>query len=366
MIASDSTKTTWKLKVMAAAEAAEPGSWKIILSYMMANRLYQLEKQYTGMDYPTAADIWDEAMNQLKRIVLEEMWEWMFTADKVSWYKAIREYISVKNPDVFKTLYKNETLNSYVWSIGFMDSLMYDAAQKWDVDAKYIKNARSVLTKYMKHVDARTSAVEYLFSQAANLNIPASGRHMVMEWILAGNIDFYNALKNSPALSSIYWDVLRRFEERLWWTLDEVDIVDDSYRKQNKWKKYTPYTSNYWNSNGKLEDDLNNKANKYFPKSSWNLKSSWISTPHRYNKGVQPEWTLDWYRKYYEGLIKTYSDRLVKSEGKKYPAQTIEGMTFKTGSNNRWSIKWQQLTFPKHKSKNYRTNVLSNLPGSHW
>lgn len=47
MIASDSSKTTGKLKVMAAAEAAEPGSGKIILSYMMANRLYELEKQVT-------------------------------------------------------------------------------------------------------------------------------------------------------------------------------------------------------------------------------------------------------------------------------------------------------------------------------
>ena len=367
MIASDSAKTTGRLKVMAAAEAAEPGSWKIVLSYMMANRLYELEKQYTGKQYPTAADVWDEAMNQLKRIVLEEMWEWMFTADKVSWYKAIREYISEVNPSVFKTLYKNETLNSYVWSIWFMDSLMYDAAYKWDVDAKYIKNARSVLTKYMKDTDARTSAVEYLFSQASNLNIPASGRHMVMEWILAGNIDFYNTLKNSPVLSTIYANELRDFEERLWWVLDEVDIVDDEYKKQGKKKWYTPYTSRYWDNNKKVEDDLQDKANRYFPKSSWNWNYPWNYIPKRYsNNWITPTDALDWYRRYYEGLIKTYSDRLVKSTWKKYPAQWTENITFKTGSNNRWNIKWQQLTFPEHKHKDYRTNVFSNLPGSHW
>ena len=367
MIASDSSKTTGKLKVMAAAEAAEPGSGKIILSYMMANRLYELEKQVTWEKYPSSNDIWDEMMNQLKRIVLEEMWEWMFTADKVSWYKTIREYISIKNPSVFDTLYKNETLNSYVWSIGFLDSLMYDAAQKWDVDAKYIKNAWSVLTKYMKDTDARTSAVEYLFSQADNLSIPSSARHMVMEWILAGNIDFYNTLKNSPVLSSIYADTLRDFEERLWWTLDEVDIVDDSYRTQNKKKTYTPYTSQYWDNNGKLEDDLTNKANRYFPKSSPSWTYSWHRIPYSYTSGsVRPTDTLEWLLKYYEGLIKTYSDRLVKSTGKKYPAQGTENITFKTGSYNRWSIKWQQLSFPKHKSKQYRTNVISNLPGSHW
>ena len=291
----------------------------------------------------------------------------MFTADKVSWYKAIREYISEVNPEVFKTLYKNETLNSYVWSIGFLDSLMRDAAQKWDVDAKYLKNAWSVLTKYMTNVDARTSAVEYLFSQAASLNIPSSARHMVMEWILAGNIDFYNTLKNSPALSSIYADTLRDFEERLWGVLDEVDIVDDSYRRQNKKKTYTPYTSNYWDRNWQVEDELTNKANKYFPKSSPSWKYSWNLKGNPYTTwSIKPEWTLNWLLKYYEGLIKAYSDRLVKSTGKKYPAEGTENITFKTWSNNRWSIKWAKLTFPKHKSKEYRTNVISNLPGSHW
>jgi len=54
----------------------------------------------------------------------------MFTADKASWYKAIREYISEANPEVFKTLYNNNTLNSYVSSVGFLDMLMRDAAQK--------------------------------------------------------------------------------------------------------------------------------------------------------------------------------------------------------------------------------------------
>jgi hypothetical protein len=38
----------------------------------------------------------------------------MFTADKASWYKAVRELVSIKEPEIFNTLYKNETLNSYV------------------------------------------------------------------------------------------------------------------------------------------------------------------------------------------------------------------------------------------------------------
>ena len=367
MISADSAKKTWLLKVMAAAEAAEPGSWKIVLSYKMASDLYKLEQQVTGKQYPTAADLWEEAMLELKKMVIDMDWDLMFTADKTSWYKAIREYISNVNPKVFDTLYKNDQLTSYLWSIWFMDMLMRDAAQKWDMDAKYFKNLWWTFTKYFTNDDARIKAFEYLCWQANKLNLSSSARQATMEWMLAANIDFYDRLKNSPILSNLYWDAISDFEHRLWWTLDKVDIVDDSYKTQNKKKYYTPYTSQYWDSNKKLEDELTNKANKYFPKSSWNSKLPWLSSPHSYNWGsIKPKWTLDWYWKYYEGLIKDYSDRLVKSEGKKYPAQTIEGMTFKTGSNNRWSIKWQQLTFPKHKSKEYRTNVLSNLPGSHW
>ena len=365
-IISDSAKTTGKLKIMAAAEAAEPGSGKIVLSYIMANRLYELEKEYTGKNNPATADIPEDVMPLLKREVLEEYWNEMFTADKTSWYKAIREYISEVNPEVFKTLYNNNTLNSYVGSVWFMDMLMRDAARKWDVNAKYIKNVFWVMWKYLTNDNARIKMVEHMFWTIDNLNAPQTVKNMAMEWVLAGNIDFYNRLKNSPALSVLYADVLDSFEHRVWWVMDNVDIQDD--RMYRQWyNKYTPYTSQYWNDNKKVDDDLKNKVGKYYKPLTTGWK--WITSTPVYRRtkwNIPVGKDLDWYRKYYEGLIKDYSDRLVKSEGKKYPAQTIEWMTFKTGSNNRWSIKWQKLSFPKHKSKEYRTNVLSNLPGSHW
>ena len=359
---TNNAKKAGQLKVMAAAEAAEPGSWHILLSYIMSNALYQLEKEYTGNNYPSTADIWDEAMNQLKRIVLEQYWDMMFTADKTSWYKTIREYVSEANPEVFKTLYKNDQLNSYVWSVGFMDMLMRDAAQKWDVDAKYIKNMFWVLTKYMKDPTARTTAVEYLFNQADRLDMPESTRKMTMEWILAGNIDFYNYLKNSPVLSTVYADALDSFEHRIRWTLD-LDIPDESYRKQGYSKKYTPYASQYGQRNWDLEDDLKDKANTFFPKSSWNGSRPWFIPTYSYT----PSWwrrrtPLDFKRNYYEELIKDFSEKLVKSEAKTYPAEYNN--TFLSREENIWSIRARQLEFPQHKRKQYSTRVLSNLPWS--
>ena len=364
-ITSTDAKKTGKLKIAAAAEAAEPGSGKIVLSYMMANRLYDLEKQYTGKDYPATADIPEDVMPLLKREVLEEYGDLMFTADKASWYKTIREYISEKNPQVFENLYKNETLNSYVWSVWFMDMLMWDAAKKWDVNAKYIKNVFWVISKYMTDDNARIKMVEHLFWTIDNLNAPQTVKNMAMEWVLAGNIDFYNRLKNSPALSVLYKEVLDNFEQRVWWVMDNVDIQDD--RMYRQWNKYTPYTSEYGNDNKKLDDELKNKVGNYYNPLKW--RASWVKSTPVYTRttSFNPMWgDLNWKLRYYEGLIKDYSDRLVKSTWKKYPAQGTENITFKTWNNNRWNIRWEQLSFPKHKSKEYRTNVISNLPGSHW
>ena len=364
MIASDSAKTTGRLKVIAASEAAEPGAWKIVLSYIMANDLYKLEQMYTNKEYPSTADIPEDIMYELKRAVLEKDGELMFTADKASWYKTIMEYVSETNPWVFWDLYKDSKLTNYVNSIWFMDMLMYDAAQKWDVNAAYIKNVFWVISKYMQNDEARIKATEHLFNTIQELDAPQSVKNMAMKWTLAGNIDFYNKLKNSPILSSIYWDKLREFEELIWWTL-ETEVPDDNMYNYSS-KKYTPYSSQYWDSNKKVNDDLTKKANQYFPKSSWNGTSPWNYTPKGYTtNSIKPTDALDWYWKYYEGLIKDYSDKLVKSGYKTYPADKTEQLTFNTWSNNRWSIKWKQLSFQKHKSKEYRTNVISSLPGSH-
>jgi hypothetical protein len=168
---------------------------------------------------------------------------------------------------------------------------------------------------------------------------------------------------------ALYGDDLERYNNYVWWVLQDINnIWLENIKSQGKgwnwyWYSYkNPYsTSNpLWENNVPMAKQFVPAAQKYL---NWYVPN-WYSKykPQTYTPGKD----LDWYWKYYERFIKDYSDKLVKSEGKKYPAQTIEGMTFKTGSNNRWSIKWQQLSFPKHKSKQYRTNVLSNLPGSHW
>ena len=195
------------------------------------------------------------------------------------------------------------------------------------------------------------------------MDAPQAVKDMSLEWVFAGNIDMYNRIKNSPFFSSTHPAVLRRFEERIWWVMDRVDDYDNPLTRY--WKKWTAYTSQYWNGNKDVDDDFKKKVNGMSPlKNRWS--SGWWSYGWWYNypKASNPKWKdLDYYLKLYEALIKDYSDKLVKSEGKKYPAEKIAGMTYKSWRSY-WFVKPKQLYFPKHKQQQYSTKTISNLPGA--
>ena len=363
---TDERKKAWMLKILAAAQASRPGSSKIVLSYLANQREYELLKEVTKKNYPSTRDVTEEQMTDIQRQVLQEYYPYMFVADKTSWYKAITEYVSNKYP-VFENLYKDDDLTWYLSTLWYMDMIMYQQAKEGNVNARYIKNSWSMLSKYFKSEEARLNAIEYTMNTIEHSGFSRWKATSAKMWVLAANMDFYNRIQKSWMLNALYWDDIERYNWFVWWVLNEINqqwlnLSSDSWKSYWK-KKWYEYSNNGQNWEDPVMKQFVPAAQKYlnwWTPNSWS--SYWISSPSIY----KPKWTLDWYRKYYERLIKDYSDKLVKTEGKKYPAQTIEGMTFKTGNYNRWSIKWQQLTFSKHKSKEYRTNVLSNLPGSHW
>jgi hypothetical protein len=355
-------------KIMAAAEASRPGSSKIVLWYLANQYENARIKEITWDKYWSRRDLSVQAQNDIQRETVAKYYPYMFTADKTSWYKAITEYVSWKY-ELFDTLYKDDNLQWYVNTLGYMDMLMYQQAQDWNTNAKFIKNSWSMLSKYFKSEPARINAINYIMDSIEKSWMSAWQATSAKMGVLAANMDFYDKYYKNWMAQALYGDDLERYNNYVWWVLQDINnIWLENIKSQGKgwnwyWYSYkNPYsTSNpLWENNVPMARQFVPAAQKYL---NWYVPN-WYSKykPQTYTPGKD----LDWYWKYYERLIKDYSDRLVKDEGKKYPAQTIEGMTFKTGSNNRWSIKWQQLSFPKHKSKQYRTNVLSNLPGSHW
>ena len=367
---TDERKKQWLLKIMAAAQAARPWSSKIVLSYLANQEEYALLKKVTGKDYPSSNDVTPEEMSAIQRQVLQDYYPYMFMADKTSRYKAITEYVSW-NYEVFKDLYKDDDMTWYLSTLWYMDMIMYQQARDWNVNAKYIKNAWTMLSKYFKSEPARMNAIAYTMNSIENSWFSRGKEASAKMWVLVANMDFYDRIQKNWMMNALYWDDIERYNQYVWWVLDDINkhwLELSSENKKSSWKRYwnkyyTPYSKGswLWDNNVPLAKQFVPAAQDYL---KWWTPSWWAS---KYNPTTYgPSKDFNWYWKYYEGLIKTYSDRLVKSEWKKYPAETIEGMTFKTGSNNRWSIRWTKLTFPKHKSKEYRTNVISNLPGSHW
>ena len=356
------------MKIMAAAEASRPGSSKIVLSYLASQYENDRVKEITWDKYWSWKDLSVQAQNDLQRETVSKFYPYMFLADKTSWYKAITEYVSGKY-ELFDTLYKDDNLQWYVNTLWYMDMLMYQQAQDWNVNAKFIKNSWSMLTKYMKSEPARINAINYIMDSINKSDMSNGQAVSAKMWVLAANMDFYDKYYKNWMAQALYWEDLERYNNYVWWVLQDINEIGLQKAKQQKnsstWKKKrSPYTySNPLGENNVPE------AQKFIPQAQkylrWKNPGFWWYS--KYTPNTYKPWkTLDWYWKYYEALIKVYSDRLVKSKGKKYPAETIESITFKTWSNNKWAIKWKQLEFPKHKSKEYRTKLFSNLPGSHW
>ena len=367
---SDDRKKQWLLKIMAASEASRPGSSKIVVSYLANQYEYNLMKKLSGKDYPNSKDFTEEEYSEIQRSTLENFYPYMFMADKTSWYKAITEYVSGKYT-LFKDLYKDDDLTWYLSTLGYMDMLMYQQAKDGNVNAKFIKNSRTMLSKYFKSEPARIDAISYVMWSIENSWFSKGKATSAKMWVLAANMDFYDKIQKSWMMQALYGEDIERYNNYVWWVLK--DINDIWYQKAKEqynqsywyWTKPRKSYSNYspmWQNNEPEVQKFVPAAQRYLKWKTPSFNGWYSSKPTSYKPGK----TLDWYRKYYEGLISTYSDRLVKSKGKKYPAQTVEGITFKTGNSNKWKIKWDELRFKKHKSKKYRTNVISSLPGSHW
>ena len=295
----------------------------------------------------------------------------MFLADKTSWYKAITEYVSNKYP-LFESLYKDDDLTWYLSTLWYMDMIMYQQAKVGNVNAKFIKNSWTMLSKYFKWEPARMNAIRYVMDSIERSGFSQWKATSAKMWVLAGNMDFYDKIQKSWMMKALYWEDIEQYNQFVWWVLEDINkIWLETAKSQLKDKNYSWYWRRKYNNNySPMGQNNEPEAQKFVPAAqkylNWRTPRGWWYSWSRRPSTYEPGETFKWYWKYYEGLIKTYSDRLVKSTGKKYPAETIEGMTFKTGSNNRWRIKWERLAFPEHKHKDYRTNVFSNLPGSHW
>ena len=202
-----------------------------------------------------------------------------------------------------------------------------------------------------------------------------SVKTMMKMWVIAGNTDIYDKIKNDEVMNIMNPEILQTYENFVWWVDQEINQkwtelaqkeLSDKEKKQYKWiyGKNFKY-SNYANGNSKTQDEVQDFANKVFPiediphhKLTTIPYTASSFTPYKHSP-------LYFYIKIYEDTIKETSDKLVTTTGKKYPAQTIEWMTYHGNTSNKWRISAKKLEFPtkRRRATSYSTDRWAGYPG---
>lgn len=379
LLQSTGWKQLWMTKILAAAEAQEPWSSRIVLSYLASAEQYRLKQQVTGKSYPSAADVTIEDENNINRYIISKYYPYLSIADKDSRYKVAREYLSASSPSIYWTLASDSEIKWMVNTMAFTDMLMRQQAATWDVDAKYIKNIFNIANKYVQTPSARVSLVSNTLATIGWLsNANNEQKNMMRMWVLAGNIDFYDKLKQDPVTAAAYAPELRQFERMVRWNLDWLNnIWADSTIKEmsneakqqyysSKWKYYTPSRYSSWNY--QTADWLKQAASKYYdPSTSYATWKQYPYQPIQYPYTAKYDWAtpneVKFYMKVTQQYGKTDAENIVQGYNKKYPWELITNVKFKTW----WPGKQITAMKPKFigrakKAKTY-TNVNRNLPG---
>ena len=384
-------KKDWIIKLMAMAEAYQPGSGKTILSYLANQEAYEYLQKATWNKYPSWNDIDDETNKAIQALVVEKYYPELFICDKTSRYRAIQVYLNDANPDVFNSLYKDQKLSKFTNTLWYMDMLMHQMAYEWEVDAAYIKNVWWMIGKYVDDDAARMTLINYTLSSIDKLDwLTESQKLKAKESLLAGNMDFIWHIKNDEIANMLHEDSIKEYENFVWWVKKELGLqLKDKlwdwtswtwYKyKKNPYKKYKyNYPNyNYWTGAGDWNGDWVDKA---FYKWANKLLDPFnnVSPDRTYTSPRRPMRTemtnvdddFKFYLKVYEDHVKAYSDKLVgewtnKNKGNQNGRKTYDWQ-YKYGEwiRNRGYINPARLTFPRHKQPAYSTKVLSNLPGA--
>lgn len=380
-------KNDWLIKIMAMADAYQPGSGKVIVSYLANLDAYDLLKQATWVDYPSWSDITDDVNEAIQAMVVQKWYPELFIADKTSWYRAIQVYLNDANPEVFNALYKDQKLQKYTNTLWYMDMLMHQMAYEWEVDAKYIKNIWWMIGKYVDDDQARITLVNYTLSSIDALDMPESQKLIAKEALLAGNMDFYSKIKKNDIASIIAADSIDEYEHFVWWVKKELNMQLKNRLWEGKWysKYYTPRkntprsstpnynnwysSSSYWQP--ELDRDFNKWADKLINPFQNVAPNTTYTSPRRpYRNETSNVWDiLKYYRKVYEARVKALSDKLV-GEWKKPKQGSSWSKTYDwqykywEWFRNRGYVNPAKLTFPRHKQPAYSTKVLANMPGA--
>lgn len=360
-------KKAYLIKAIAAAEAEIAGSSKLVLGYLANDALYKMKKWASNAEIP------EEVEQIYKKNIVEQLYPYTYFADKTSWYKLAREYMSAEKPDILWALKSNSDLTSFVNTLWFTDMIYWNEAKQWDVDAKYIKNIFNVTTKYVKDDVLRTKIVNNALDTISSLDATQSQKGLMRIWTLAANIDHYNQIKADPVSSIMLADDIKRFEKTMWGTIDWLNNVgitwmehdmNDTSRSQYYWSKGKLWKQNSnYDSNRQVADQLDKKINNIYKPAQYGNDTSYVSKPWDQSPISNHPREYSLYLKLYNESYNAASHALTKQWG--WDKQwTTAWYKYSSKWYNKLIRYWRWSTVPKLKSKqkHISTTVRRDLP----
>ncbi len=339
----------WKkadfVKVMAAMNANEPGSSKIMISYLANDELYKMKLAKYGKGFANI-QVSPEAELDMEKQIVSKYYPYLWFADQTAQFKLARTYMAQHRPEVFASMESDATIKWFVNTLAFNDMVMWSEAKQWDVDAQYIKNIFSASAKYIQDPTLRTKLVSNSLDTISALDWATQSQKQLMRiWVLSANIDHYDKIKKDPILSITNKDDIQKFENTIRWTNHNLNAVwiawiekdmNEKAKSQYYGSKLKPYIPNkYASSNQKAQSQFQDQVNRvYNPAQQWTTYKQPTPT-YRLptEKGVvvniaQPkEYSL--YYKVYDDQYKATSDSLTRYQSvRNKPTDTVEWTKF--------------------------------------
>lgn len=360
-------KKAYLIKAIAAAEAEIAGSSKLVLGYLANDALYKMKK------WASSAEVPEEVEQAYKKDIVGQLYPYTYFADKTSWYKLAREYMSAEKPDILWALKSNSDLTSFVNTLWFTDMMYRAEAKQWDVDAKYIKNIFNITAKYIKDDVLRTKMVNNALDTISALDATQSQKSLMRLWTLAANIDHYNQIKADPVSNIMLIDDIKRFEKAIWWTVDSLNNTGIIWMEHDMWDwaraqyygsrgKSWKQNSNYA-SNKQVADEFDRKVNNIYKPAQYGNDTSYVSRPWDQSPISNHPREYSLYLKLYNESYNAASQTLTKwwDWNKQWGSAWYK---YTSKWYNKLMRYWGWSTVPKLKSKkkHVSTTVRRDLP----
>lgn len=291
-------------KILAFAESEVPGSWRVLLSYLSSQYVYNRTKQINEAKGLDKYNVWksvnlsQEEEQQIKKEAINLFYPHMYIADKTSWFKLISQRFEQIDPKLFIPKGSKTMDNTLANALALTDMIAYQQAKdKIGSNAQYIKSVFSLIWKYIQDPIARTWMIFNSFETISWLHAPDDVKNNIKTWMLLWNIDFLKDLqKDDKFMAQNKW-VFNNLMNILFWHLEKTNIswidwmrvIDDDLNKKAAITTGNQYKNNqYTKWNYKALDDLKDKA-----RSLYKPGSSWIYTPNNKNNSVRYPYNVD-------------------------------------------------------------------------